>query len=44
MIRSADKPIVLYAGSMHGWDLVEQPPYGARTRALILKWIQERSR
>jgi len=44
MIRSADKRIVLYAGSMHGWDLVEQPPYGARTRALILKWIRARSR
>jgi alpha-beta hydrolase superfamily lysophospholipase len=44
MIGSADKQIVLYPGSMHGWDLVEQPPYGARTRALILKWIRARSR
>jgi pimeloyl-ACP methyl ester carboxylesterase len=43
-IGSADKKIVLYPGSTHGWDLVEQPPYGARTRALILKWIQARSR
>jgi dienelactone hydrolase len=44
MIGSADKKIVLYPGSDHGWDLVEQPPYGARTRALILKWIRARSR
>ena len=44
MIGSADKKIVLYRGSDHGWDLVEQPPYGARTRALILKWIRARSR
>ena len=44
MIGSADKKIVMYQGSDHGWDLVEQPPYGARTRTLILKWIQARSR
>ena len=44
MIGSADKKIVLYPGSDHGWDLVEQPPYGARTRALVLTWIRARSR
>jgi len=44
MIGSADKKIVLYRGSDHGWDLMERPPYGARTRALILKWIRARSR
>jgi hypothetical protein len=44
MVGSVDKQIVLYPGSMHGWDLVEQPPYGARTRALILRWIRARSR
>ena len=44
MIGSADKKIVLYPRSDHGWDLVEQPPYGARTRALILRWIRARSR
>jgi hypothetical protein len=43
MIGSADKKIVLYPGSDHGWALVEQPPYGAQTRALILKWIRARS-
>jgi len=43
-IGSADKRIVLYAGSMHGWELVDDPPYGARTRALILNWIEARSR
>ena len=44
MIGSADKKIILYPGSDHGWDLVEQPPDGARTRALILKWLLARSR
>ena len=44
MIGSADKKIVLYPGSDHGWDLVEQPPYAARTRALVLGWIRARSR
>ena len=44
MIGSADKKIALYPGSDHGWDLVEQPPYGARTRALVLNWIRARSR
>jgi alpha-beta hydrolase superfamily lysophospholipase len=44
MIGSADKKIVLYPGSDHGWDLVEQSPYGARTRALVLNWIRSRSR
>ena len=43
-IGSADKRIVLYPGSTHGWDLVEQPPYGSRTSALILKWIRAHSR
>ncbi len=43
MVGSADKKIVLYPGSDHGWDLVELPPYGARTRALVLKWIRARS-
>ncbi|HKD87584.1 MAG TPA: alpha/beta fold hydrolase [Streptosporangiaceae bacterium] len=44
MIGSADKKIVLYPGSDHGWDLVKQPPDGMRARALILRWIQARSR
>jgi len=43
MIGSADKKIVLYPGSAHGWDLLDQPPYGARSRALILRWIKARS-
>ena len=43
-VGSADKQIVLYPGVMHGWDLVEQPPNGVRTRALILNWISARSR
>lgn len=44
LVGAADKQIVLYPGSMHGWDLVEQPPYGDRARALILRWIRARSR
>ena len=31
-------------GAMHGWILVEQRPYGAQTRALILKWIRAQTR
>jgi alpha-beta hydrolase superfamily lysophospholipase len=44
MVGSVDKRIVLYPGSTHGWSLVADPPYGARTRALILNWIKARSR
>jgi Alpha/beta hydrolase family len=43
-VGSADKRIVLYPGATHGWELVEVPPYGSRTRALILTWIEERSK
>jgi pimeloyl-ACP methyl ester carboxylesterase len=42
-VGSRDKRIVLYPGRMHGWDLVEGPPYGSRTRALILRWIVQRT-
>jgi hypothetical protein len=43
-VGAADKQIVLYAGSVHGWDLVEQPPYGERTQKLILTWIRARAK
>jgi pimeloyl-ACP methyl ester carboxylesterase len=39
-VGSPDKRIVLYPGSAHGTTLVEVPPYGAKTRALILEWIE----
>jgi pimeloyl-ACP methyl ester carboxylesterase len=42
-IGSSDKRILLYAGSAHGTTLVDVPPYGARTRALIVDWIETRS-
>jgi hypothetical protein len=40
---SKDKRIVFYPGSLHGWQLVGGPPFGAKTRALILAWIRARS-
>jgi pimeloyl-ACP methyl ester carboxylesterase len=43
MVGSSDKEIVLYSGAAHGTSLVELQPYGARTRALILKWIRSRT-
>jgi pimeloyl-ACP methyl ester carboxylesterase len=42
-VGSSDKRIVLYPGSAHGTILVGLPPYGDRTRALVLGWIEERS-
>ena len=41
-VGSEDKQIVLYPGSAHGVTLVDTEPFGARTRALILKWIESR--
>lgn len=42
-VGSRDKQIVLYPGGAHGTNLVELPPYGDRTRALILEWIESRT-
>jgi alpha-beta hydrolase superfamily lysophospholipase len=42
-VGSRDKQIVLYPGGAHGTTLVELPPRGDRTRALILEWIETRS-
>jgi pimeloyl-ACP methyl ester carboxylesterase len=39
-VGSSDKRIVLYPGGAHGTTLVDVPPYGDRTRALILRWIE----
>jgi pimeloyl-ACP methyl ester carboxylesterase len=41
-VGSSDKRIVLYPGDAHGTSLVEEQPYGDRTRALILDWITMR--
>jgi dienelactone hydrolase len=42
-VGSQDKRQVLYAGSLHGWQLVEGAPFAARTRGLILGWIRAHS-
>lgn len=42
-IGSHDKRTALYPGSDHGWGLVADTATGARTRALILNWLQARS-
>jgi alpha-beta hydrolase superfamily lysophospholipase len=42
-IGARDKRMVLYAGSWHGWDLVELAPFAPRVRALILGWIRAHS-
>jgi pimeloyl-ACP methyl ester carboxylesterase len=42
-VGSSDKRIVLYPGEAHGTSLVDLEPFGARTRALIVDWIEARS-
>jgi uncharacterized protein len=37
---SRDKRSVFYSGSLHGWELVQDAPSAAKTRALILAWIR----
>lgn len=39
-VGSRDKRAVFYPGSLHGWELVQTAAHAARTRALILAWIQ----
>jgi alpha-beta hydrolase superfamily lysophospholipase len=38
-----DKRTALYPGGFHGWDLVEDAPYAARARALVLAWLRKRA-
>jgi alpha-beta hydrolase superfamily lysophospholipase len=40
---SHDKRRVLHAGSLHGWQLVQDAPFAAKARALILAWIRAHS-
>jgi alpha-beta hydrolase superfamily lysophospholipase len=40
---SHDKRTALYPGGFHGWDIVEDAPYAAKARALILGWVRRRS-
>jgi len=39
---SRDKRTALYPGAFHGWELIEDAPYAARVRALVLAWIRAR--
>jgi hypothetical protein len=40
---SREKRSVFYPGSLHGWELVQNAPFAAKTRALILAWIRSHS-
>jgi alpha-beta hydrolase superfamily lysophospholipase len=40
---SKDKRTAFYPGGFHGWDLVEDAPYAARVRALVLGWLRAHS-
>ena len=40
---SHDKRTALYPGGFHGWDIVEDAPYAARARALVLAWLKQRA-
>jgi alpha-beta hydrolase superfamily lysophospholipase len=40
---SRDKRTAFYPGGWHGWAIVENAPYAAKARALILAWIRARS-
>jgi dienelactone hydrolase len=42
-IGARDKRGVFYAGSFHGWSLVDGAPFAARARALVLTWIRSHS-
>ncbi len=37
---SRDKRVELFPGGFHGWDLVEDAPYAAKARALVLAWLR----
>ncbi len=43
-VGAADKRTVFYAGSLHGWQLVETSRFASQTRALILRWIASHSK
>ncbi len=41
---SKDKETAFFPGGWHGWELVEDAPYAARARAMILRWIRMHTR
>jgi uncharacterized protein len=42
-VGSHDKRQVLYAGSLHGWELVQAAPFAGKARALVLAWLRAHS-
>lgn len=40
---SRDKRSIFYAGSLHGWELVQTAAFARKSRALILGWIRQHS-
>jgi len=42
-VGSRDKRAVFYAGSLHGWELVQSAAFATKTRALTLAWIRAHS-
>jgi pimeloyl-ACP methyl ester carboxylesterase len=40
---SRDKRSLFYRGSLHGWQLVQDAPFAAKTRSLILDWVRDHS-
>ena len=41
-VASRDKRSVFYRGSLHGWQLVQDAPFAAKTRSLILALVRDR--
>lgn len=37
---SPDRRTAFYPGGFHGWDIVEDAPYAAGARALVLAWLR----
>ena len=40
---STAKSLVLYPGSWHGWQIVEDAPYARRARAVVLAWLRTKT-
>jgi alpha-beta hydrolase superfamily lysophospholipase len=40
--RTKDRRLAVYPGGFHGWSIVEEAPYAARARALVLGWLRAR--
>jgi len=35
-----NKRTAFYPGAFHGWDIVENAPYAAHARTLVLAWLR----